>query len=206
MRPLNPHRHRPPGHPHPDHLNAEEILERNIRTMIDYHRQEEEKKSIRDRIADALTAFSGSMMFVYLHAIWFGAWIIFNLGWFHLQPFDPFPFGLLTMIVSLEAIFLSTFVLISQNRAGAVADKRADLDLQIDLFAEHEITRLITMVDAIATHLGVEPLKNPELGDLKKDVMPMHVLEKIKSLNDQAREAARHHQDQTDQSHIESGI
>jgi uncharacterized membrane protein len=71
------------------------------------------------------------MVFVYVHAIWFGFWIAFNLGWFRGAPFDPFPFSLLTLIVSLEAIFLSTFVLISQNRAGSIADKRADLVLQV---------------------------------------------------------------------------
>jgi uncharacterized membrane protein len=131
-------------------------IERNIAIMAKYRQAAERKKSPQERLADTLTGFSGSMLFVYLHVFWFGLWIVLNMGGFGLKPFDPFPFGLLTLIVSLEAIFLSTFVLISQNRANAVADKRADLDLQIDLFSEHEITRLLILMDAIAEHLGVE--------------------------------------------------
>ena len=88
---------------------------------------------------------------VYLHAVWFIVWITINLRWIPgVKPFDPFPFGLLTMIVSLEAIFLSTFVLVSQNRMTVLADKRADLDLQINLLSEYEVTRILTLVDATA--------------------------------------------------------
>jgi hypothetical protein len=84
-------------------------------------------------------------------------------------------------IVSLEAIFLSTFVLISQNRAGSIADKRADLDLQINLLSEHEITHLLTMIDAIAAHLGIDAKKGMEIEDLKKDVGAEQVLREIES-------------------------
>lgn len=176
-------------HPHRRHLLAvayrnnpelADIIERNIAAMLELQRAEERKKTRQDRSADALTAFSGNMLFVYLHALWFGLWIVVNLGWLPIQPFDPFPFGLLTMIVSLEAIFLSTFVLISQNRAGAVANKRADLDLQINLLSEHEITRLVILMDAIADHLGVEIGRNPALNELKKDVAPMQVLDEMR--------------------------
>src|SRR4051794_33138109 len=107
-----------------------DIIERNICTILDARQKEEESKGLQERIADWITAFSGSMAFLYLHVAWFAVWMAINLGWLRVKPFDPFPFGLLTMIVSLEAIFLSTFVLISQNRMQAVADKRADLDLQ----------------------------------------------------------------------------
>ena len=140
---------------------------------------EERKKGIQEHTADALTRFSGSMLFVYVHAIWFAIWIALNVGWLGGKPFDPFPFSLLTLIVSLEAIFLSTFVLISQNRAGAIADKRADLDLQINLLAEHEITRLLTLMDAVADHLGVDLAKKPEIEELKKDVGAERVLDEI---------------------------
>ena len=140
----------------------------NIGEIVRMRVEHERRKGVEERIADALTLFSGSMVFVYVHAIWFGFWILFNIGWLGGAPFDPFPFSLLTLIVSLEAIFLSTFVLISQNHAGAIADKRADLDLQINLLAEHEVTHLLTLVDAIANHLGIDTDK--ELEELKKNV------------------------------------
>jgi uncharacterized membrane protein len=97
----------------------------------------ESQVSRQDRAADAMTAFSGSMAFVYFHVIWFGAWLLCNEGVFGKSlVFDPFPFGLLTLIVSLEAIFLSTFVLISQNRQQARADRRSQSDYENDIRAE----------------------------------------------------------------------
>ena len=93
--------------------------------------------SWQNRAADAMTAFSGSMPFVYLHVIWFAAWLLCNEGVFGKSLiFDPFPFGLLTLIVSLEAIFLSTFVLISQNRQQERADRRSQADYENDIRAE----------------------------------------------------------------------
>jgi uncharacterized membrane protein len=89
------------------------------------------------RAADAMTAFSGSMPFVYIHVVWFGAWLLCNEGVFGKSLiFDPYPFGLLTLIVSLEAIFLSTFVLISQNRQQERFDRRSQADYENDIRAE----------------------------------------------------------------------
>ena|SRR5438477_2180535 len=173
--------------PHQPGTNPFEVQElagvvgKNIGAIVEMRAKEERKKSLQDRIADALTIFSGSMVFVYVHAVWFGLWIAFNLGWFRGTPFDPFPFSLLTLIVSLEAIFLSTFVLISQNRAGSIADKRADLDLQINLLAEHEITHLLKMVDAIAAHLEIDAKTGKEIEDLKKDIGAEQVLAEIET-------------------------
>jgi len=91
----------------------------------------------QDRVADQVTAFAGSLNFVYLHSVWFGIWILLNVGLFGVTiEFDKFPFGLLTMIVSLEAIFLSTFVMVSQNRQAARADVRSELDFETNLRAE----------------------------------------------------------------------
>jgi uncharacterized membrane protein len=170
------HRHVPELEDTP-HLT--DVVERNIATLLDIRKRDEERKSLQDHVADRITAFSGSMVFVYIHIAWFGVWVAINLGWLPVKAFDPFPFGLLTMIVSLEAIFLSTFVLVSQNRMQAAADKRADLDLQINLLAEHEVTRLIKLVDAIADHLQIPEGNDPELDELKKDVAPEAVLEEI---------------------------
>jgi uncharacterized membrane protein len=94
-------------------------------------------KEAEDRIADRITAFAGSLNFVYIHTVWFGVWILINIGLIGASlKFDKFPFGLLTMIVSLEAIFLSTFVMVSQNRQAARADIRAQLDFETNLRSE----------------------------------------------------------------------
>jgi len=155
------------------------VVSKNIESLVRVRRTEEKKKSLQHRIADALTQFSGSMVFVYFHAGWFGVWIALNTGLSGSKPFDPFPFSLLTLVVSLEAIFLSTFVLISQNHASKVADRRADLDLQINLLAEHEITRLLTLMDAVANHLGVDVGEKPKVEELKQDVGAEQVLDEI---------------------------
>jgi len=116
------------------------------------------RSSLEERLADGITAFAGSMRFVYLHSAWFGLWILVNLGLVSavtgglLPPFDPFPFGLLTMVVSLEAIFLTTFVMISQNRQAALADQRAELDYQVNVKAEAETAKLLMMVEALIAH------------------------------------------------------
>ena len=91
------------------------IMERNIRTITRLRLQTARERTVQERLADAITSFSGSMLFVYLHILWFGAWLLVNTGHVGIPQFDPFPYGLLTMIVSLEAIFLSIFVLISQQ-------------------------------------------------------------------------------------------
>src|SRR4030066_794930 len=101
------------------------VIERNIRTIIHLRTKAEHERGLQDRIADAITSFSGRMIFAYVHIVWFGIWILLNTGRFGVGVFDPFPYGLLTMLVSLEAIFLSTFVLISQNRLSQENEHRA---------------------------------------------------------------------------------
>ena len=117
-----------------------DVVENNIRTLLRLRSQRSKARNVQDRLADAITYFSGRMGFVYFHVVWFAAWIGVNTGHFGIGVFDPYPYGLLTMIVSLEAIFLSTFVLISQNRLSEEADRRADLDLHIGLLNEAEMT------------------------------------------------------------------
>ena len=94
-------------------------------------------RGTQDRVADAITAFAGTMLFVYIHAFWFAVWIALNEGLLgQTGIFDPYPYGLLTMIVSLEAIFLSTFVMVSQNRQATRENVRADLDFETNLRSE----------------------------------------------------------------------
>jgi uncharacterized membrane protein len=158
------------------------IMMRNIRTIIDLRQNATRQRGLQDRIADSITNFSGRMVFVYLHIVWFSVWILLNTGRLGLPVFDPFPYGLLTMIVSLEAIFLSTFVLISQNRQSEEAERRSDLDLQMDLLTEHELTRALLMLDKIQEKLGVEKDPDPELTELEKEIKPEDVLAEIERL------------------------
>jgi uncharacterized membrane protein len=154
------------------------VLERNIETLVRRRKAEEKTKARTDRIADAVTRFTGSMTFVYLHLVLFGLWIVLNLPAVPFPKFDP-TFVTLAMWASVEAIFLSTFVLISQNRSAIVAEKRSELNLQISLLAEHEVTRLVELVTAIAHRLEIEAAGDPELEELKRDVAPEKVLDTI---------------------------
>jgi uncharacterized membrane protein len=155
------------------------VLERNIRALEQRRAREAAQASFEERLASAITRFTGSMRFVYLHLAIFGSWIVANLGVIPgVAQFDP-SFVVLAMVASVEAIFLSTFVLISQNRMAALADKRAELDLQISLLAEHEVTKLVALVSAIADRLDVETEVDEEVPELKQDVAPEVVLDEI---------------------------
>ncbi|WP_245215162.1 DUF1003 domain-containing protein [Roseomonas indoligenes] len=119
------------------------------------------------------------MTFVYIHLAVYGAWILTNLGLISFIPKFDESFVILAMEASVEAIFLSTFVLISQNRMAAAADKRADLDLQISLLAEHELTKLSELVVAIAERMDIRASADPELQEVQKDIAPEAVLDEI---------------------------
>ncbi|MGI9107679.1 MAG: DUF1003 domain-containing protein [Pyrinomonadaceae bacterium] len=139
----------------------------------------------QERISDLITRFSGSMVFVYLHAVWFGLWILLNLNLIklpYLTEFDPFPFGLLTMVVSLEAIFLSTFVLISQNRMAGISEKRSELDLQVNMLAEQKAAKTLELLEHIAQQLSAVSdhfnyQTDPEIQALKVSPEPHEVLQ-----------------------------
>nr|WP_249787363.1 DUF1003 domain-containing protein [Bradyrhizobium sp. BRP23] len=154
-------------------------LERNIQALVARRRREQQAASGQDKVADAITAFTGSMIFVYLHLALFGFWIIANLHWIPGIPAWDESFVVLAMIASVEAIFLSTFVLISQNRMTEAADKRADLDLQISLLAEHELTKLARLLTQVAERLEVKPDAERDLQEAARDIAPERVLDKI---------------------------
>jgi uncharacterized membrane protein len=171
-----------PGDNAEDNPALSKVVERNIRTIIQLRLQAARARSVQDRIADAITAFSGHMVFVYVHVVW----ILLNTGRVGVRPFDPFPYGLLTMVVSLEAIFLATFVLISQNRLSEEAEHRADLALRIGLLTEHELTRVLQMLDAIQDKMAIENHENSELADLEMETKPEDVLAEIERLQQRA--------------------
>ena len=154
-------------------------LQTNIAALREDREAADRNRTIGERIADAVTAFAGSMYSVGFHVLLYGGWLIYNSGVLPVEPFDPFPFVMLAMMASVEAIFLTTFVLISQNRNAAIAERREDLGLQVSLLTEHEITRLAQLVDLMATRLGVEGSEKPELDEIKEEVAPVAVLRSI---------------------------
>ncbi len=168
-----------------------DIIEENIRTIYELRARAKANRTPQERISDTVTDFSGSLSFIYLHVAWFLVWMLLNSGFLGNKAFDPFPFGLLTMIVSLEAIFLATFVLISQNRTSAEADHRADLALQIELLSEHEITRIIRMLDSIQQKLGIELHTDEELVQLEANVKPQDVLQEMDRTQHEAKRNRR---------------
>jgi uncharacterized membrane protein len=158
------------------HSGMTYVVERNIRALLARRRTEDEQASWQDRLAARITSFTGSMRFVSIHLAIYGLWIVANLPGVPLPHFDP-TYVVLAMVASVEAIFLSTFILITQNRMAAQAERRAELDLQVSLLAEHEITRLITLVTAIAERMGIDTARDPELAELAQDVAPEMVLD-----------------------------
>ncbi len=170
-----------------EHPILASVLEQNIKSVSAQRDRIAARRSVQDKISDAITDFSGHMSFVYLHVLWFAGWIAWNLGAFGVKPFDPFPFGLLTLIVSLEAIFLSTFVLISQNRIGEDSERRANLHLQIGLLTEHEVTRALKMLDQIQEKLGCEKEPGTDLNELELEVRPEDVLHEIEQMQHKIR-------------------
>ncbi len=155
-------------------------LRDNIATLAERARAERRAAPLPARIADRITRFTGSMTFVAIHLTVYGLWIVANLGWLPGVPrFDP-TFVILASEASVEAIFLSTFVLISQNRMAEQADRRADLDLHINLLAEHELTRLAALVGRIAERLDVAV----EDREIETDVQPERVLDALDAQKD----------------------
>lgn len=162
-----------------------EILDRNINALLDRRTKDEQELSREDKIAGAIGGFAGSMRFIYLHLLVFSGWIAINLGWLPLVPvFDP-SLVILAMAASVEAIFISTFVMINQNRMARQEDKRAELSLQISLLSEHETTKLLGMVSAITKHLDIPvDVEESELEELKRSIPPETVLEEIERAKD----------------------
>jgi uncharacterized membrane protein len=170
--------------PPPDPKSLSRSLSRNIQALEERRRDEAAAATHEQRLADRITSFTGSMLFVYLHLGFYGAWIFVNL-FPGLPKFDP-SFVILAMEASVEAIFLSTFVLISQNRNAAAADKRADLDLHISLLAEHELTKLTQLVMNIADRLDVQVENKQEIAEAMKDVAPEAVLDTLEARKNQS--------------------
>ncbi|MES3002124.1 MAG: DUF1003 domain-containing protein [Pseudomonadota bacterium] len=158
--------------------SGEDVTRQNVEAMRKLEEAAMARRTTADRVASAIARFCGSMTFVVLHVVFFTVWIGYNaLPWFH--PFDPYPFTFLTLVVSLEAIFLSTFILISQNYDMRIADRRNQLDLQINLLSEQENTKMLQMLDQIAKKVGVHVKNDPEVRALEEATRPEALVEQI---------------------------
>jgi len=129
--------------------------------------------------ATRLTELASSTSFFISHVFAFASWILWNLGLFGLPQFDPFPYGLLTMIVSLEAIFLSIFVLMSQSRESAIGELREELTLQVNLRIEEEITKTLHLVAGLYTRLGHTIGEDPELREMLRPLDPVRIEKEV---------------------------
>lgn len=158
--------------------------------------QHSAERTLVESAADALNDIASATPFLVAHLVWFAIWIPWNLGWFGLPPFDPFPFGLLTMVVSLEAIFLTIFVLMAQKREAAIAELREELALQVNLRIEEELTKTLQLVAGLYTRLGHRVAEDPELADM---MQPLDVagLERALALEIAEAAAARRRKGRT---------
>jgi uncharacterized membrane protein len=166
---------------------VEDLTAVNVKTIAELERAAEQKCSPSDRLASAINRFCGSMAFVWVHVAWFTVWILWNtLG--RANPIDPYPFSFLTLVVSLEAIFLSTFIMISENRQGRLEERRAHLDLQINLLAEQENTKMLQLLTSIARKLEVEDGGDPSVTVLEQATRPDALLQQIDQVAEEAEE------------------
>ena len=152
------------------------IVERNVNALLDHKQNQIKKRSFQDKFVDSVTTFISSMISLYVHLFLYGSWVIWNLGWLKLKPFDS-NFIALTTTAAVEAIFLTTFVLIGQKRMNIQADKWAELDLQVSLLTEHEVTRIMKLVTAMAKKMEIEEAHNKEAEELSKDIHPEKILD-----------------------------
>ena len=160
--------------------------------------QHAKHRSALERFVDRLNIIASSTPFLVAHALWFGGWISWNTGLLGFRPFDPYPFGLLTMIVSLEAIFLSIFVLMAQQRESAIAELREELGLQVSLRVEQEVTKTLQLVAGLYTRMGHRVSDDPELHHM---LQPLDVRGIERDLLEQIEAAteARHHNPMLDE-------
>ncbi len=181
---------------------VDELTEQNVELVARLDEAAKAKRTPTDCVVDTITDFCGRMTFVWVHIVWFGIWILMNV----LPPahhhFDPFPFQFLTLTVSLEAIFLSAFILISQNRQSRLAERRNHLDLQINLLSEQENTKMLMMLESIVKHLHI-PDGDPEIVVLAEATQPERLVQQIDKLiqkEDQRQEGQNEENQNTEKS------
>jgi uncharacterized membrane protein len=158
--------------------SVDELVRANVRTIGDLEAAARLPRTHTDRIVEGIARFCGSLAFLYIHAVWFTLWIAINLSPIRSWHFDPFPFFFLGVIAALEAIFLSTCILLIQNRQTRLAEQRNHLELQVNLLAEQENTKMLHMLEAIQRRLGISA-DDPEVAALKQATEPEKLVEEI---------------------------
>jgi uncharacterized membrane protein len=166
------------SYPYHQPRTVEDVVQQNIETIVQLDEAARAQRTVMDRVVDTITAFCGSLTFVWAHLVGFSLWIAYNLG-FGAASFDSYPFSLLTLIVSLEAIFLSTFILISQNRDLKLSERRSQLDLHINLLTEQENTKMLRMLQRIADKIGADVNQDPDIEVLQQTTQPEKLVEQI---------------------------
>jgi uncharacterized membrane protein len=163
-----------------DQNAIDDLTQRNVELIKALEESARQERTRSDQVAEFIANFCGSMTFVWVHIIWFGVWILINIvpGLPHV---DPFPYTFLTLVVSLEAIFLSTFILISQNHDAKISDRRNHLDLQINLLSEQENTKMLAMLQAIAAKVGADLEEDPHLQAMSAETEPEKVVRQIQA-------------------------
>jgi uncharacterized membrane protein len=157
-------------------------IHRNVQEICQMEDEALRARSAAHRFGDFVAQQAGRLWFIELHVFWFGTWALLNSGKLAaIKPFDLFPYPFLTLVVSLEAIFLSLFILMSQNRASVHADRRAHLDLQINLLAEHESSKTLELLKALCEHHGLPCSHDPELAELISRTKPSEIVQALKS-------------------------
>lgn len=169
----------PADYHHP--TTVEELTQRNVEVIAQLEAAAQSKINSSDKIIHAITSFCGSMPFVWLHAVWFGGWLLWN-GLLPIKHFDPHPYPVLTLIVALEAIFLATFILISQNHEAKIIERRSHLDLQINLLTEQENTKILSLLMQIAEKLEVDISSDPDVRILEEATRPEQLIEQIEQI------------------------
>ena len=161
-------------------MDTPSTTHRNIKEICELERKALARRSLSARIGDVIAIQAGKMWFIIFHFVWFAFWLFLNMKAKGGSTFDPFPFSLLTMIVSLESIFLSLFILMSQNRTGIQADQRNHLDLQINLLAEDENTKMLQMLQALCEHHKLAIANDPEIEAMAKRTEIKDVVTQLK--------------------------
>ena len=185
----------PPAPERPDpkvEAESSQLVQANVKRIAGLEAAEHAKATPAERLADAITAFTGSMRFVWVSVALIGGWVVVNVALPEAERIDPFPFPLLTLILSVEAIFLSIFILMSQNRAASVSDKRGHLDLQLNLLSEQENTKMLLMLREIGQAVGAE-FSDPELTELETKTKPEDLSHQIDAAADAAKRPGPEH-------------
>jgi uncharacterized membrane protein len=170
--------------------SVEELTERNVQAIQRLESEASGQQGKLDDLADSVSSFCGSTQFLWVHVLWFSAWIGCNVA-LGAKAFDPYPFTFLTLVVSLEAIFLSSFILVSQNRASRISERRNQLDLQINLLTEQENTKMLEMLQRISRAVGVTDHDDPSLAVLEQATRPEKLAAQIERASGNGSPQAR---------------